>query len=152
VNWGTIAIAALGLLTTLTAPLLQNWVTARRERATWRRDKATAVYTDAMTYAQTLETMIERVTDPYARSQSRPELTHADLITARMRMFAPASVFDAWKALLRTEEAFKWNIQQDFPALGTQYGEAVPADHKDVQQLRTDVHRLYDVMHKVIGS
>jgi hypothetical protein len=152
VNGGTIAIAALGLLTTLTAPLLQNWVAARRERASWRRDKATAVYTDAMAYAQTLETLLERITDPDARRPSQPELTHVDLITARMRMFAPASVFDAWKALLRTEEVLRWNIEQDFPALGTEYGEAVPADHKDVEQMRADIRRFYDVMRKVIGS
>ncbi|MGY1640053.1 hypothetical protein ACI782_02835 [Geodermatophilus sp. SYSU D00703] len=151
-NWGTIAIAALGLLTTLTAPLLQNWVAAKRERATWRRDKATAAYTDAMAYVQTLETMLERVTDPYATAQTRPELAHVDLITAQMRMFAPGPVFDAWKALLRTEEVLRWNIEQEFPGLGHYQGEAVPDDHKDVVQLRTDIHRFYDVVRKVIGS
>ncbi|WP_456600664.1 hypothetical protein [Blastococcus sp. SYSU DS0616] len=149
---GTLAIAALGLLTTLTSPLLQSWVASRRERAAWRRDKATAIYTDAMAHAQTLETLLERITDPYPSTSAFPELTHVDLITARMRMFAPAPVFAAWKTLLRTEEVLRWNIEQDFPALGTEYGEAVPADHTDVLKLRTDVESFYEVMRKAIGS
>jgi len=152
-NWATFAIAALGLMTTLSAPLLQNWMTARRERAAWRRDRETAVYTDAMAYAQTLEMMLEQVTDPDASGQPRPELAHVDLITARMRMFAPDPVFDAWKALLRTEEGFSWNISEEFPALGTEYyGEAVPGDHRDVVRLRAAVHQFYDMTCKVIRS
>jgi hypothetical protein len=148
---GTLAIAALGLLTTLTAPLLQSWVAARRERASWRRDKATAAYSDAMAYAQTLETLLERITDPFASSTKYPELTHVDVITARMRMFAPDPVFDAWKGLLRSEDVLRWNIEQEFPALGTEYGESVPNDHKDVVNLRADVQTFYDVVRKIIA-
>jgi hypothetical protein len=151
---GTIVIGAIGLVTTLLAPLLTTWMTARREKFTWRRDKQTSVYVEAMAYAQTLESRVERVTDPDASWQPRPELTHVDLITARLRMFAPRNVFNAWKSLLHTEEAFVWNIGNEFPALGTKYGqgEAVPRDHRDVVRLKADIDQFYDVMTKILGS
>jgi hypothetical protein len=147
-DWATFAIAALGLLTTLLAPLVQNWMTARRERAAWRRDRQTDAFADAMTYAQTLETMLERVTDPYATRQSKPDLAHKDLITSRMRMFAPDVVFDAWREIRRIEDNFYWNISED----GHSFDGAVPDDYPDVAQLRAAVQHFYGATRKIIGS
>jgi hypothetical protein len=150
--WTTIWIATLGLLTTMSAPLVQYWMTARRERAVWTRARQAEAYADALLYAQALEKMLEPLTATDVGWQPGQYSLPLELITAHMRMFAADTVLDSWKALLRHEEVFRWNTSQDFPALGVEPGEAVARDHPDVMRLRAQIQDFYAVIRRVIGT
>ena len=141
---GTLALGAIGLITTFSAPIAQNLLASRSEKRSWQRDRRAAVYADGMAYAQQLETFIDRVLEPYFQSSlSRPvEPMDADLITARMRLLAPKHIFERWSLLRQAEDDFRWQLDQDFPAPGMD----IPSDLKSLLHLQAAIRAFHEVL------
>jgi|tagenome__1003787_1003787.scaffolds.fasta_scaffold20397666_1 hypothetical protein len=147
----TVVIAGIGLVTTASSPLLQSWLTARNAEAAWRRDALAGVYADALAHAQSLESLIERVTDPYGSHAKRAEVPHVDLIAARLRLHAPQAVLAAWQEVRLREDQLRWNLQENYPGLGLG-DDAVPADAPEVLKLTAAINIFFNVVRKSIGS
>ena len=73
----------------------------------------------------------------------RAEVKHADLITARMCLVA--TVFEAWQSLTQAWALFRWNVQDEFPGLGNEHSDPLPADYPDLVSLRRALEHFYAV-------
>jgi hypothetical protein len=147
----TVIIAAIGLMTTASSPLLQTWLTARNAKTAWRRDALAKVYADALTHAQSLESLIERVTDPYGSHGKRADVPHVDLIAARLHLHAPQAVLDAWRELRQREDQLRFELEENYPGLGHS-DDAVPADSPEVLSLTAAINSFFGVVRRSIGS
>jgi hypothetical protein len=138
-------IAIAGIVGTAAAPWGQSLLNARHERKSWRRDQRSTVYADALGYAQRIESMLEGMIDPLTTpSRPRLEVTHADLITARMRLVATTEAFESWQALREREDIFWWNIGENYPGLGQDGSfDGLPNDDEDVVILRQKLTTFY---------
>src|SRR5687767_10962604 len=105
----TVIIAAIGLVTTAASPLLQTGLTARNAKVAWRRDAVAKGYAVAVSRAQSLESVIERVTDPYGSHRKWADVPHVDLISARLRLHAPEAVLAAWQELRLRQEQLRFD-------------------------------------------
>ena len=147
-------IAIAGIAGTAAAPWGQSLLEARRERKAWQRDQRSAVYADALAYAQRIESMLEGMVDPMTtRSGPRLEVTHSDLITARMRLVATTEVFEAWKALREQEDIFGWMIGENYPGLG--HGdpwEGLPRDDEDLVTLQQRITTFYEATRRGLDA
>jgi len=85
----TVAVAGLGLFATVLSPILMLRLTARSQRNAKLDELCRTLYTEATVYARDLTSLLYRITTPYATLPARPELTHLDVLTARMRRIAP---------------------------------------------------------------
>ena len=140
-------IAVAGLITTASSPILLARLQARNQRETALGDLRTAVFTDATLYAQSVSTFVERITDPYFGAMLRrgkPDLVHADAITARLRLLAPQAVTAAWLELLAAEEYLHYDVQENRPELLHDH-EAMPGDDELVVRLHGAIEKFYDV-------
>ena len=147
----TVIIAAIGLLTTASSPLLQTWLTARNTKKAWRREALANVYADALAHAQSLESLIERVTDPYGSHGKRADVPHVDLIAARLRLHAPQRVLDAWQELRLREDALMWDLSENYPAIG-HGGDEMRSDDPGVLRLTATIDDFVSVVRKSIGT
>ena len=117
----TTVIAIAGVVTTaLTAlgvPFVQGRVAARSAVAVRIDEARLAAYTDAMSHVQKIESRVdESIEDPDFRSNSTAaEVVHRDLVTARLRLLASASIVERWSALMTAWDVLAWNAEQDGP-------------------------------------
>jgi len=142
---GTVVIGAIGLVTTAASPIFASRLVARDQKSAWQRDARAAIYTEAMAYAQTLESGLDAAIIPELGGWPRAEVKHADLITARMRLVATKSVFEAWQSLTQAWALFRWNVQDEFPGLGNEHSDPLPADYPDLVSLRRALEHFYAV-------
>ncbi|WP_369256956.1 hypothetical protein [Geodermatophilus amargosae] len=147
----TVIIAAIGLVTTAASPLLQTALTARNAKVAWRRDALAKVYADALAHAQSLESLIERVTDPYGSHRKWADVPHVDLISARLRLHAPEAVLVAWQELRLREDQLRFDLDENYPGLG-QTSDAVPADSSELLNLTAAINSFVGVVRDSIGS
>ena len=147
----TVIIAAIGLLTTAASPLLQTWLTARNARAAWRRDALAKVYADALAHALSLESLIERITDPFGSHRKSADVPHVDLIAARLRLHAPETVLAAWQDLRLREDHLRFDLEENYPGLG-HTTDAVPADSSEVLDLMAAINNFLSLVRRSIGS
>jgi len=138
-DW-TAVIAIFAVFTTFLSPVLIFKLTTRNQHSAKLDDRRAVLYTEATIYAQTLDSMLNRITDPYSTFVARPELTHADVITARMRLIAPPEILASWQQIVADEEVLQWNFSEDSAG-----GGAVPLDYPAAVELRESVKKFYDV-------
>jgi hypothetical protein len=131
--------------------LLTARLTARNAKAAWRMDTRAKVYADALAHAQSLESLIERVTDPYGSYSKRADVPHVDLIAARLRLHAPQAVLDAWGDLRLREEQLRFDLEENYPGF-PHTDDAVPADDPVVQNLTAAINSFVGVVRKSIDS
>jgi hypothetical protein len=136
-----LGIAITGLLTTASSPLLLACLNARNQQNARVQQQRAELYTDAVIYAQDLDTTLWRVTEQYADNRGpRPVLQPADAITARMRLLASPDVLTAWEAMLRAQENFSFEYYNTFAPTGP-----VPEANEWLAKARASVKELYEV-------
>ena len=144
----TVTVAGLGLLAAVLSPILMLRLTARSQRDAKLDELLKVLYTEATIYAQDLMSLLNRITTPYTSRGSRPELTHSDVLTARMRLMAPEDINTAWQDVIANEERLRWNMEQDHPGFGHDPSDALDVDDADVVALRQAIERFYAVTRK----
>lgn len=134
-----LAIAITGLLTTASAPLISTHLTARHQQRARVRELRAELYTDAVIYAQDLDTTLTRATEEYSYSRgSRPVLPPTDVIIARMRLIASPEVLVAWEALVEAHEVFSFNVFENFG------NRPIPGDDASLIKAKLSVEKLYE--------
>jgi hypothetical protein len=145
----TLWVAVAGLATTAGAPLLQARVASLSAERAWERDQQAAVYAESLAYAQSRESLIDWAIDPMFSRSSRPlELAHVDLMTARMRLLASRKVFAAWEALRQADDAFHFELSEEYPGLGDHPANSVPANDQTLVALSTSITEFYEVIRR----
>jgi hypothetical protein len=134
-----LGIAITGLLTTASAPLISAQLTARHQQRARVRELRAELYTDAVIYAQDLDTTLTRVTEEYSGSRgSRPVLPPTDVITARMRLLASPEVLAAWEALVEAHEIYSFNAIEHYN------NGPIPGDDASLIKAKLSVEKLYE--------
>ncbi len=149
----TLIIALAGLLTTALAPVLQGAVTARNQNRAWQRDARAALYIDALTNAQVSQQLADAVVYEFFDLSRPPEVKHADLITARMRLLAPEHVYEAWNEFVLSDEAFRFDLSENYPGLGhAGSGAVVPEGDPGRERLLRAISQLTGAIQASFGG
>ncbi|MEU9513072.1 hypothetical protein [Micromonospora sp. NPDC048169] len=130
VQLGSIAVAALGLVTTMLAPILSGRLAHRQAQATDLRALRMALFLDIGEYAEEAWRRLKALTasnEEHDRS-GLTDLVHPLRLTARISLLAPRDVRDAWRDFLEAEDRLRWEWYEnpDVDPEGTIYVD--PAD------------------------
>lgn len=88
----------------------------RREQDEKRAEQVRQVLLEVAAYAHHMLAVVDRLADPLRESSPKPpELVHQDLLTARVRVYAPAGLTNVWLRLVTAQATISVEIAQDLP-------------------------------------
>jgi hypothetical protein len=109
-----LAGAILAVVGTLWGPTLQAKQTAEIARDARFDEQRTALYLDAITFAEDLSARLDRYSDPMASASAHPaNVARRGDIAARMQALAPKAVLDAWTNIAEADSDLAYRVDQD---------------------------------------
>ena len=109
----TAVVAVVGITGTFLSSVTPQWISARTEAKKWKRDLRISAVSDAVIYVQHLTTRLDVLLDPEGTSSAGTlEQPHRDMMSARMRLHAPAKLFEAWEVVCQREDSVGYEADQ----------------------------------------
>lgn len=119
-----------GILGTLASGLGGHYLKARLKERGDRRAKLketqSAIYLDAMTWAMREEALPDHLQTNPSSHVDLPDVARAELITAKMALFAPTYAETSWNDLLKASGRLHWEVTENLPEVA--FGEELQDD------------------------
>ncbi|WP_433265460.1 hypothetical protein ACQPWR_00125 [Micromonospora vinacea] len=170
--WVPIIVAALGVAGAVTAALLTQLLSKRREDERWQRDREEdrirwqrekegrlrelriRLYVDLSEYAERSAAFFDAVTSEYHFNPSAPPdpPVHHEKLTGQVKLLAAQYLQDAWREFRVSEEGIVWELLEGSPSHDPSGRPYLDADAPNVSLAKTRLTKLEDSLRVAIND